>query len=522
MKKKLKDSERPKTALIYSRVSSKEQTLGYSLPAQEKADRELCQKEGWEVMKTFREPGESAKTIDRTMLKLMMDFCVKNVGKVGYIVVWKLDRFSRNHYDHAMLRRFFSDLGIELKSVTEDISDTPMGRASEGILSVMAQYENDIKTERTIMGMRTKALDGYWPVGAPWGWMNTYEFPESLNNKGKKIIVPHPTRAPVVKFLFEEFARGTTTFLELAKKVNAMGDIRSKHGKKISKQLVQKILKNPIHYGWIEMPTFGISVQGRHKGITSKELFYEVQFLMNGGKSRKQPRNSNNPLFPLKGVLCGECGGKFTGGKVKGKGGIYNYYSCMTKSCTKRTSINKEAFEDDFTKVLEKITPDPVVLDAIEEAIAIVHEKQNKDNFLFVERVEKRLKKLDDEMDELLRMRAQREISPEEYSRMSCKLKTEQRELELQKDALVSSEESTASAVRFGIRLVKEFPVCWPMLEPGELKVLRKLFFPKNLEYQYPKFKTPELAPIYNTKSEFSAQENHFVTLRGVEPRFTP
>src|SRR3989338_5620415 len=114
-------------------------------------------------------------------------------------------------------------------------------------------------------------------------------------------------------------------------------------------------------------------------------------------------------------------------------------------------------------------------------------------------------------MDELLRMRAQREITPEEYSRMSGKLKTEQRELEIQKDALVSPEEATSAAVKFSINLIKEFPVCWPMLEPGELKVLRKLFFPKNLEYQYPKFKTPELAPIYNTKSEFSAQENHFV-----------
>jgi hypothetical protein len=60
------------------------------------------------------------------------------------------------------------------------------------------------------------------------------------------------------------------------------------------------------------------------------------------------------------------------------------------------------------------------------------------------------------------------------------------------------------------------------MLEPGELKVLRKLLFPKNLEYQYPKFKTAELAPIYNTKSQSDALENHYVTLWGIEPQFTP
>ena len=136
--------------------------------------------------------------------------------------------------------------------------------------------------------------------------------------------------------------------------------------------------------------------------------------------------------------------------------------------------------------------------------------------------MERQLKKLDEKMYELLNMRANKEISPEQYSHMSRDYQVEQRELEIQKNALISPEESTAAAVKFGLNLVKEFPVCWPMLEPGELKILRKLFFPKNLEYHYPKFKTAVLAPVFNVKSQSNAQGNHRVTLRGVEPRFTP
>ncbi|MDO8591242.1 MAG: recombinase family protein [bacterium] len=514
MKKKLSDIERPKVALIYVRVSSDEQVLGYSLSSQERLNREMCKKEGWEAMKVFRDDGASAKNADRPQLKLMQEFCLRNPGKIGYIVVWKIDRFARSLVDHYMLRSFFSQLGIELRSTTEGIGDNPIGKATEGMAAIMAQYENDIKSQRTITGMTAKALDGRWPVGAPWGYKN---IKDAL---GKKIIVPDPERAPIVKFLFEEYARGTITFIELSKKVNEMGDVRSKHGCKMSKQLVHKILKNPIHYGWIEMPQLEVSVQGRHEAIISKELFYEVQFLMEGGKSRKQPRNRNNPLFPLKGLLCGGCGGSLTGGKTNGRNRKYDYYSCMKKSCPKRISIKKENLEDDFTEFVGEITPDPIVLDALEEALTIVHQKQNKDNLLLANSLEKKLVEFNKELDELLKMRVQREITPEEYSRVSTRLKIEQREIEMQRNSLVSPEESTEAAVSFGIRLIKEFPTCWPMLEPGELKVLRKLFFPKNLEYQYPKFKTAELAPIYNTKSQSYAQENHFVTLPGIGPGF--
>lgn len=110
-------------------------------------------------------------------------------------------------------------------------------------------------------------------------------------------------------------------------------------------------------------------------------------------------------------------------------------------------------------------------------------------------------------------MRVEKEVTPEEYARKSLKLKTEQRELEIQKNSLITPEESTAAAVKFGLNLVREFPLCWQMLEPGELKVLRNLFFPKNVEYCYPKFKTAELAIIFNVKSDSTDQNDDLVTL---------
>jgi DNA invertase Pin-like site-specific DNA recombinase len=56
-------------AVIYVRVSTKEQTENLSLPTQLKACEEYCQRQGFHVLARFREEGESAKTADRPSCK---------------------------------------------------------------------------------------------------------------------------------------------------------------------------------------------------------------------------------------------------------------------------------------------------------------------------------------------------------------------------------------------------------------------------------------------------------------------
>ncbi len=510
-----KDWKRPDTALIYIRVSSEEQVKGSSLQTQDKLGREYCSKNGWKLLELFREEGESAKTADRTELIRMKDYCIHNPGKVGYIVVWKVDRFARSSRDHFELRTFFSSLGIELRSVSENIEDTSSGRAVEGILAVMAQLENDIKKDRTLTGMRSRAEGGYWPTGAPWGYKNTKDA------LGKKIIVPDEERAHIVKFLFEEYSRGTYTFLELAKRANEMWNVRSKRGTKIDHRRVCKILKNPIHSGWIEVQKFDVSLRGHHEAIVSRELYNEVQKIMLGGKSRKQPRNQSNPDFPLRGVKCDGCGGSITGGWILGKmKKPYAYYNCHNCECPKKKCIRKIDLEADFTEFLSENTPDSKVLDALAEAITVVHERTAQESIRETSKIENRLEKLERDLSELLRMRVRGEIDSDEYLRQSDLWKVEVREIEERRASLMNPETITKAAVEFGMRIIKEFPTCWPMLEVGELKALLQILFPQNLRYQYPKFKTPELSPIYAVETSKTTDENHHVTLPGVEPGF--
>ena len=82
-------------AVIYVRVSTKEQTENLSLPTQLKACEEYCERQGFHVLARFREEGESAKTADRTELQKLLQFCRTNKGRVQFVVVFNLTRFAR-------------------------------------------------------------------------------------------------------------------------------------------------------------------------------------------------------------------------------------------------------------------------------------------------------------------------------------------------------------------------------------------------------------------------------------------
>src|SRR5258705_10393419 len=112
-------------AVIYVRVSTKEQTENLSLTTQLKACEDYCERQGFHVLARFREEGESAKTADCTELQKLLQFCRTNKGRVQFVVVFNLTRFARDKYDHFALRAHLKSLGISLRSPTDPIAERP-------------------------------------------------------------------------------------------------------------------------------------------------------------------------------------------------------------------------------------------------------------------------------------------------------------------------------------------------------------------------------------------------------------
>jgi DNA invertase Pin-like site-specific DNA recombinase len=203
-------------AIIYIRVSTKEQTENLSLPTQLRVCEEYCRREGFEILERFKEEGESAKTTDRRELQRMLEYCRSNKGKVHFLVVFNLTRFARDKYDHFALRSHLKSLGISLRSATEPIDDTSTGKLMEGVLAAFAQFDNDVRSDRTRAGMKEALQRGRWTFLAPLGYLNA---PRAVQGS----LMPDPERAPIVRRLFKQYASGTYTKQQILRKATQGG-----------------------------------------------------------------------------------------------------------------------------------------------------------------------------------------------------------------------------------------------------------------------------------------------------------
>src|SRR5665213_2329094 len=144
-----------KTAVIYCRVSSKEQVDNFSLPTQQNACVDYCERQSYSVKEIFIEEDESAKTANRPQFKRMIDYCGKNKGRIDIVVVYALNRFSRDAKVHLAVRATLAAFHVNLRSVTETIDETSSGKFMETIFAGVAQLDNDVRSERTVAGMKS-------------------------------------------------------------------------------------------------------------------------------------------------------------------------------------------------------------------------------------------------------------------------------------------------------------------------------------------------------------------------------
>jgi len=337
-----------KTGILYCRVSSKDQVENTSLESQERYCREYAEKNSIRIFDVYVDKGESAKTADRTEFMKAISFCTNKKNQVDYFIVYKLDRFARNQDDHVMVRARLRQNGTELRSVTEPINETPVGRAMEGMISVFAEFDNNVRTERTRGGMLERIKQGVWVWQAPLGY---YRVTKGAN------LTPEPNSAPLIRLAFEEWAKGTYSYHSLAQFLAKKG-LKTRHGKKPFAQLIEKILRNSVYCGAINV--WGQHHEGSFEPIVSGDLFNQCQKGYNRRKARFVHRSASNPEFPLRRMtVCDSCTTSLTGSISTGSKGMkYAYYHHATQECPQARFIPKETFEQNFVEYLESVTPD--------------------------------------------------------------------------------------------------------------------------------------------------------------------
>lgn len=337
-----------KTADLYVRVSTDEQAdKGYSVRSQEEVLRKYCGIQNITVRKVIYED-YSAKTFNRPAWNEMLSKLKKEKGRsVDLLLFVKWDRFSRNAGDAYQMINILRKSGIEPQAVEQPLDlSIPENKMMLAFYLAAPEVENDRRALNTFYGMRRARKEGRYLTTGPYGYINR------TTDTGKKIIVPVEPKAGIVKWAFEQVAKGIFHIDDIRREVNA-------RGMNCSKSNFYTLLKNPVYCGKIVVPAYHDEpmqlVKGQHEPIISESLFYEVQDIINGKKRIQLVKISTADNLPLRGfLLCPHCGKQLTGSASKGRSAYYYYYHCSS-ACGIR--YKAEAANDSFVDELSKYVP---------------------------------------------------------------------------------------------------------------------------------------------------------------------
>ena len=162
---------------IYIRVSTEDQAKeGYSLEVQREYLESFAKREGLEIFKIYQDDGISGYSTERPALKdLLKD---AKGRKFDLVLVYKIDRFSRNLKDLLNLVDELSSSSIGFKSATEPFdTTTSAGKLMFQQLGSFAEFERNRIAERVFPGMVKGVQRGNWQGAryAPYGYTYTKE-----------------------------------------------------------------------------------------------------------------------------------------------------------------------------------------------------------------------------------------------------------------------------------------------------------------------------------------------------------
>lgn len=319
------DNEVAKKAVIWTRVSSREQEEGYSLDAQKDRSTTYCRAKGLEILAVF-EIVESSTRGTREQFYEMINF-VKRQKSCIALVCDKVDRLQRSFREVPVLEELRKSRKIELHFVTEGQMLNAKSNSSQ-IMSyqcfvMMAEsYTNNISDNvcRSLEEMRKK---GKWAHHAPVGYKNVRDA------NGNSDIVLDEDNHFIITRLFKEFSIGTYNLEQITRKAADFG-LKMKTSKKLHKQTIRGILSNRFYIG--EMYSGGQYYPHCYPRLTDSYTFERCQEILEGKANHKVQKHE----YVFKGLVrCKNCGGVVSTDinvhSAKKKGGekiVYKYLFC--------------------------------------------------------------------------------------------------------------------------------------------------------------------------------------------------
>ena len=322
-------------AVIYASYSSDSQREE-SIEGQLRECREYADRNGVTVAGSYMDRALSAKTADRPEFQRMIKDSAKGLFEI--VLVWKLDRFSRDRYNSAHHKHILKKNGVKVVSAKEHISEGPEGIILESMLEGYAEFYSAELSEKTHRGQKENALKGKNNGGGiPLGY--------ALDKQTQRLVID-PETAPLVVEIFTRYADGGTV-RSMIEDFNAR-ELTTRKGKPFSMSSFNALLKNRKYIG--EYRYQDVVIPGGVPAIVPEELLCRVQRRMEKNKRAPAHTKAKESEFLLATKLfCGKCERMMVGESGKSHtGAIYYYYKCgnakRKKGCDKK-AVKKDWIE---------------------------------------------------------------------------------------------------------------------------------------------------------------------------------
>lgn len=493
-----------KRAVIYCRVSTKEQVdEGNSLITQERKNKEYVINKGYELARLFSEQGESAKTSDRTELQKLLAYCTDKRNNISVIVIYKIDRLSRNTYDYATLKALFKKNGIEIKSVSENLEDSPSGNLMETMLSGFAQFDNDVRAERCAGGMKEAVREGRYVWMAPIGYDN-------VRVAGKATIAPNPIMAPLIKEVFEMVAKNNQSTEDIRKIVTSLG-LHLKNGKPISKQYFYKILRNRVYIGMIEK--FKESHKGLFEPIIEEGIFNQVQrVLKQRGKKMSQYKLDSDD-FPLRRFVISPEGRKLTGSWCKGRSKKYPFYRFSVKG----SNYNRDVFEKDYMEFMDRFQLDNKLIEKLKTKLREKLGKATQNERKSGEKLRLKVTELTNRQNALIKKNLDGVINDIILKQQLEIIDKELADTQVNLISIQESEIDFNEVLKYTENYLKNPSTVWKQSNLETKLKLQWFQFPQGIIFGKGIYQTAQVASIFKTKEAFLPLQSTVVDSRRFE-----
>ena len=345
-------------AVIYARYSSDSQREE-SIEGQIRECTEYAVRNNITILTSYIDRALSARTADRPEFQRMIRDSEK--GLFDTVLVWKLDRFSRDRYDSAHYKHILKKNGVKVVSAKENISDGPEGIILESMLEGYAEYYSAELSEKIRRGQKENAMKCKNNGGnTPLGYCVDQE---------SGILAVDPITAPIVQDIFERFDHGER-IVDIVKLLNARGLRTTRHGEfRIAN--VSKMLTNRKYIG--EYRYQDVVIPGGIPAIIDTEQFERVQKRMEVHKRAPAHAKAKEEYLLTTKLFCGECGSLMVGesGRSSTNGTIYHYYKCS--NAKRRKGCHLKALRKDWIeRAAVLLTVQTVLTDANIDRIADV------------------------------------------------------------------------------------------------------------------------------------------------------